>query len=920
MKRSLFVLLIFPILITVSAAQSLLDLHPRPKIAWSRADTFHFDRLTEIVIPAVPTPGTRAALAYLQRRVAALIGDTLPVVAGAPGGGPMILLGEKDALPSLRDEAARSMARGEEWPGREGYLLDVGARRVVLAGADPEGTFHAVATLAQLMVGSGTRGAIAGAHVNDAPDYPVRWVFSQHNLRGNGAISQLRSIADTMAAYKLNGLQQNDFKYAILGEQPDYYFDSVAALRGILADRAIAMIPGVAGIGYSSGILANDPNLAEGIPATATFVIQGDTGRLVPDPRVALPNGSFESVGSDGKFSGWTFYDGATNDTSVVADRQIQHGGSVSARCSNFRTGDQARYGNCRFSRRVSCEPHRAYVLSAWCRTKDLVADQVQLLAIGSNASGGSRALTYTAYAIPATSDWMKVVAVFNTLDFTTVTLYAGVWGGRSGTIWWDDIDVREAGLVNVLRRTGAPLIAENLRSRKVLLEGMDIDPIVDSTFLRGRGNVSPEHRPPRLRRLAGGAVRNGDTIVVRFHHPIATVADIDGNGSVMVCVSEDSLYRLLDDQIGRVEGLYHPGRFFLGHDEIRTMNWDSACLRRALSPAALLADNLTRCLEIVERHSPGAATYVWSDMFDSLHNAVDDYYLVNGDLRGVWDMIPRTPTIVNWNYGQRAASLARFSRLGFRQVTSPYYDARSTTGMRDWRLAMEGVPGVDGMMYTTWAGDFSFLRPFAFYAWGAGPYLLHAPLGADVLTLVAAGSPVPVEATVLPDPYDAGAGIEKVQMDIYSPASSGTARTVSLSAAGGNRYAGAIDGLAASGFRYRLVAVDRRGLRRETPLYLVGGAGAGVGTSDPEPAGALTISMAPQPLRGEGWLRFHLPRAERWELRVIDPAGRVVISRRGEGSGEEMRIDGSGLASGLYRCELRAGASRGACALAIVR
>src|SRR5690349_2471858 len=111
-----------------------------------------------------------------------------------------------------------------------------------------------------------------------------------------------------MAAYKLNGMLQSDYKYFILDQQPAFYFDSVARFRAMSSQRKIEIIPSVAGIGYSNGHLTHDPNLAEGMQATAYYRVEGDSGRLLHDPRVSLPNGSFESVDANGRFTGWSFY------------------------------------------------------------------------------------------------------------------------------------------------------------------------------------------------------------------------------------------------------------------------------------------------------------------------------------------------------------------------------------------------------------------------------------------------------------------------------------------------------------------------------------------------------------------------------------------------------------------------------------
>jgi len=103
----------------------------------------------------------------------------------------------------------------------------------------------------------------------------------------------------------------------------------------------------------------------------------------------------------------------------------------------------------------------------------------------------------------------------------------------------------------------------------------------------------------------------------------------------------------------------------------------------------------------------------VWSDMFDPHHNAVNNYYLVRGDLRGAWEGLDKKVTIMNWNFGQRAESLKFFSERGHQQVLAGYYDA-GPEQIGKWLDAARSVPGVVGVMYTTWQRNFSDLEAFA--------------------------------------------------------------------------------------------------------------------------------------------------------------------------------------------------------------
>ena len=136
-----------------------------------------------------------------------------------------------------------------------------------------------------------------------------------------------------------------------------------------------------------------------------------------------------------------------------------------------------------------------------------------------------------------------------------------------------------------------------------------------------------------------------------------------------------------------------------MSHDELRVANWCRACQRRGLTPGELLADNARRCLAILEEIDPGAEVLVWSDMFDPHHNAVDDYYLVNGTLAGSWEGLPPRVIIANWNGGHMRESLDFFADRGHRQVIAGYYDCRRPLNdFTRWDEAARGRPGSHGL------------------------------------------------------------------------------------------------------------------------------------------------------------------------------------------------------------------------------
>ena len=141
----------------------------------------------------------------------------------------------------------------------------------------------------------------------------------------------------------------------------------------------------------------------------------------------------------------------------------------------------------------------------------------------------------------------------------------------------------------------------------------------------------------------------------------------------------------------------------------------DESFAKLGKTPGQVVAENVTFCTTCCTIGAPGARVMTWSDMFDPHHNAVENYYLVNGTLRQSWLGLSKEVTVVNWNFDKRVASLRFFADRGHPQIIAGYYDAdpeqlaRWLETVRDNR-----VQGVVGVMYTTWQNDYSNLEAFA--------------------------------------------------------------------------------------------------------------------------------------------------------------------------------------------------------------
>jgi len=140
--------------------------------------------------------------------------------------------------------------------------------------------------------------------------------------------------------------------------------------------------------------------------------------------------------------------------------------------------------------------------------------------------------------------------------------------------------------------------------------------------------------------------------------------------------------------------------------------------------------------LQVYEPLMPETTLYTWNDMFDPYHNARDHYYYVEGDLAGSWKGLPANVAIMNWNLGQLKDSLKWFSGVDsrqpipHRQLIAGYYDTHNGALAAQQELSSAiGVPGVQGLMYTTWADDYTQLESFAAAArahWGK--YIASVP------------------------------------------------------------------------------------------------------------------------------------------------------------------------------------------------
>lgn len=569
--------------------------------------------------------------------------------------------------------------------------------------------FLALAASALLVAPIRVQAQTAAGNPTAAPNgLNRRWVFLSYNLLVDNNLQSAQKVMRDAAALGYNGVVLDDYKLNLLDRMEPHYFENLKTVKKTAQELNLKIYPLVCSMGYSNGLLAHDPNLAEGLPVRdAPFIVKNGRADLQQATSPLLPGGGFENARGN-TVSDWNLQD--VVGTGSFVDTTEHHGGARSLRFQNIGTANP-KSGNGRVMRKVAVSPWRQYHLSLWIKTQDFETPG-NVRASALDAAG--HWLSHPKWDIETTQDWTHYETIFNSLGNTKVDVYAGVWGARGGKLWFDDLQLKEVGLVNVLRRAGCPLSVKG-ESGTTYLEGRDFQAVRDARLgtVPWDGSYEVFHAPPSIVLTPTSRIKNGQKLRVGFYHAVTI-----HKGQVVACLSEPKVYDLMRDQIERVQNALQPDGYFMSHDEIRVANWCETCKKRHLTPGQILADNVKRCTAMIRRVSPTADIIVWSDMFDPNHNAVDDFYLVNGSMKGSWEGVGKEVTIANWNLDALDQSLPWFENRGHKQIIAGYYDTDPTKIKAQLQTA-KATRNVDGVMYTTWESRYDDMAAFAQAAWG---------------------------------------------------------------------------------------------------------------------------------------------------------------------------------------------------------
>jgi hypothetical protein len=524
--------------------------------------------------------------------------------------------------------------------------------------------------------------------VQAGPALEQRWFFAFGYGRTRQDVDAIKSLIDTAAAHGLNGMVLSSFGLDSITSWKDGDIVLLKELSAYCARKKIELIPTGFSVGYGGGALNYNRNFAAALPASIPLKARG--GKLLPEPgKNLLVNGDLEEHNGD-VFTGYALQE---QPGKISFADPLAASGKASIRFENFGTDKN---GNARLMQSVMVTPGHMYRFSFRVRTENLAPAsrfRAQALVKGRNLASVSP-------PVQPTQDWREVSLEIIATREEEINLYTGIWGGKSGAFWLDDLRFCEYGtLEDIVRRDGTPLALKSRDRDKVFVEGRDFEAI---QCLPGLDFVSL----PR-----GSSIREGENLELSCYK-IPYISHSWGK-QISLCMSNPELYTYWEEQAKKLHQVIPFKRVLLSMDEIRNGGGCLLCKNRGISMAEILGDCITRQRAIFKAIDPSIEVLIWSDMLDPAHNAHDNYYGVVGDFTGSWKYVPRDLTMMCWYHEIRDKSLDFFSGLGFRTFGASYYDADDLTNPRNWLVSLRNTPRAEGIMYTTWQKKYQLLGDF---------------------------------------------------------------------------------------------------------------------------------------------------------------------------------------------------------------
>ena len=488
---------------------------------------------------------------------------------------------------------------------------------------------------------------------------PERWNYARASLDNDAGlqkfIDMLKLSKDAGCTHVLvaeGGINRCD-------AMPKEYFPRVEKALAAAKELGLQVVPYACRMGYSGRYFYYDKNLAAGLPVKdMPFIVKGATA--TPDPVLAIDVGKLEA--------------------------------ETKASVKSFKV-----------------RPFTNYRITFRTRSP---GDREEYCQVQSQPRWHSRTFA-TIKKDPAEEGWSIVSTTFNSLEADELRLAI-----HSVPEDLKDIRIVPAGTLLIVRRDWVPLTVTNADKSVTYQEGEDFKPLTDPCMSKriSGGEITNEHEPAPIELTANSRIKDGQELLVSFWHAQRIYDSQD-----LISMEDPKTLALFDNELKHLVKAWPCSGYWLDYEEIRIGGWEPMPDPSIKTAGQLLAWHFKHTYDSVRKYAPQAKVYTWSDMFNPEHNARpfqardSYYYLVNGNWDGSWEGLPKDVIIGNWS--NEPKGLKFFADRGNSQILCGYYDVKTTDRMKadivKWAKNIEGLDGVLGFMYTTYANDWTHMKEY---------------------------------------------------------------------------------------------------------------------------------------------------------------------------------------------------------------
>ena len=521
--------------------------------------------------------------------------------------------------------------------------------------------------------------------------------------------------------------------------------DNLKEIKRIAETHCIEIIPEVMSVGSSEKILQTAYHLAEATPVRRQRLrlVETDGGVIlgIPSGDNLLRNNAFSGT-RDQLRESWIIddsFDKAVNQRELDKDLNV----NALELDLNMATGIGVGQDG------IFLNPWHQYRLSFTLKTCGVgPADSKGAVEFYAKVRGKDEEryvrIEAVEFNVKSTQPETKYEILLNSFQCREGQFWFGFQKGSAGKAYISNVRLEEALGPNMIRRQDLDSTADENEVLRIALynettgdkldEGTDFEEWRDTAvehggFNHNRRDINIRFRPNQ--------VKFEDQISVSYYHATLPNASY---GKVCCSLRHPEVFEIFRQQAESINAIVKPKRWHIDHDEIRALGHDP--LAKGQPPGVILAENLRKCIDLLQSIDADTGIVLYNDMYDPYHNAVaktDEqsfFPMVSGDFTDSSVGMDPKVTILNWQTADKLMapdaikswkeSLKYFRDLKTPQVISGFYDvvpeagnaSESVTQRTEAMFSAAKEEGIEvkpvAVCYYTTKRNSAFLKEFA--------------------------------------------------------------------------------------------------------------------------------------------------------------------------------------------------------------